>query len=210
MSSDFQNPQPMVTGVSATWTVPSVVATASDSFSAAWVGIGGQFDTSLIQCGTEQDFVGGSFQYSAWYELLPRSSRTITSITVSPGDQIQASIQLENVFFNTWTINLTDLTSNQSFQSNVGYASSQLSAEWIVERPTVNHVVSPLADFGNLTLTNCTATISSVTGSIDSFSTTEVTMYSSTSSGGGSVQLAGVSDLTFDGSGFTVTYLASS
>jgi hypothetical protein len=206
----MQNPQPTVTSVSASWVVPSVTATISDTFSAVWVGIGGQFDTSLIQCGTEQDFINGASAYSAWYELLPGNAITIRSITVSPGDQIQAFVQLVDSDFNRWAVNVTDVTSGQSFQRTVVYGSSQLSAEWIVERPTVNRVVSPLANFGNVTIMNCTATIGSVNGGISSFSVAKVVMYSSNSPGGGSVQLADVSDFTPDGEGFTVTYLASS
>jgi hypothetical protein len=129
---------------------------------------------------------------------------------VSPGDQIQAFIQLVDSNFNRWAINVTDVTSGQSFQNNVVYLSSQLSAEWIVERPTVNRVLSSLANFGDTTLTSCMATIDSVNGGISSFSASRVVMFSSTSSGGGSLKLADVSDLTPDGEGFTVTYLASS
>ena len=123
---------------------------------------------------------------------------------------MQASIQLVNSFSNTWTINVTDVSSGQSFQNNFVYRSSQLSAEWIVERPDVNRVVSPLADFGNVSITNCMATIGSVNGGISNFSATKVVMYSSSTFGGGSVQLADVSDLTSDWAGFTVIYLASS
>ena len=148
--------------------------------------------------------------YSAWYELLPRNARTILSLDVSPGDQIQAFIQLVDSNFNRWAINVTDVTSGQSFQNSVVYLSSQLSAEWIVERPTVNRVLSSLANFGDTTLTNCMATIDSVNGGISSFSVSRVVMVSSAASGGGSVKLADVSDLTPDGEGFTVTYLASS
>ena len=105
---------------------------------------------------------------------------------------------------------MTDVTSGQSFQNSVVYLSSQLSAEWIVERPTVNRVLSSLANFGDATLTSCMATIESVNGGISSFPVSRVVMVSSGASGGGSVQLADVSDLTPDGQGFTVTYLASS
>ena len=183
--------------------------TSGDSFSAIWIGIGGEFDTSLIQCGTEQDYFRGSFTYSAWYELLPQSSRTVMSVVVSPGDSIQAAIQLVNPSLNMWSINVTDVTSGQSFQRNVLYGSSELSAEWIVERPTVNRVIAPLANFGNVTMTNCTATVGSVSAGVSSFPANKVIMYSSASLGSGSVQLADVSDLTPDGAAFTVTYLAS-
>jgi hypothetical protein len=51
--SDIQNPQANVTGVSASWAVPEVIVSSEDKFSAVWIGIGGFFDNSLIQTGTE-------------------------------------------------------------------------------------------------------------------------------------------------------------
>jgi hypothetical protein len=183
----------------------------SATFSAVWIGIGGQFsnDSTLIQCGTEQDSIGGQGQYYAWYELLPSPSVTISNITVSPGDQIQASIQLVNATYNQWTISINDTTADESFQNTFNYTSSQLSAEWIVERPYVNHVISQLADFGSVTFSNCSASVGSVTGGISSFPWEALDMYSSTTPRSPSVQLADVSDLTSDGTGFTVTYTES-
>ena len=67
VASDLQNPQSAVVGVSGSWTVPAVTDIGIDAFSAIWIGIGGQFDRTLIQAGTEQDFVGGQAQYSVWY-----------------------------------------------------------------------------------------------------------------------------------------------
>jgi hypothetical protein len=176
-----------------------------------WIGIGGALenDSTLIQCGTEQDSVRGFADYFAWYELLPNASIAIPSITVLPGDEIQASIQLVNSTSNQWTINITDTTADQSFQNTFSYSSSQLSADWIVERPTVNGFSSQLANFGEVNFTDCYATIGSLTGVINSFPSDLTVMYSSTTFGSPSVQLADVSDLTPDGGGFTVTYLSS-
>ena len=202
------NPQPTVIGITASWNVSTVAPSAGNTFSATWIGVGGQFDNSLIQCGTEEDFINGQAQYSAWYELLPRNSVTIRTINISPGDTIQASIQLTNQTLNLWVINLTDTTNGQSFQNTFTYASSQLSAEWIVERPTVNNVISRLANFGEMTFFNCTATVNSITSDIASFSETAVVMYSS-SSPVNSVQLTDVSALNPDGNSFTVSFLAS-
>ena len=209
MSSDLQNPQATVTGIAASWIVPTVAPTAVDRFSSAWIGIGGQFDQTLIQCGTEADYFGGQAVYSAWYELLPRTSITIQSITVLPGDQMFASIQLSNAQINQWIINVTDVSSRQSFQSTFTYLSSQLSAEWIVERPNVNRVLSPLANFGSEVFTNCTTIIGSVTGGISSFPANQVVMYSSTSPLSPQVQMTDVSALNAAGDAFTVNYLAS-
>ena len=105
-------------------------------------------------------------------------------------------------------INLTDTTNGQSFQNPFFYNSSQLSAEWIVERPTVNGAISTLANFGTITFSNCTATVNSTTGGIGSFPVNEVVMYSSTSNQN-NVQLTNVSALNPDGNSFIVNYLGS-
>jgi hypothetical protein len=211
VASSLQNPKPVVTSVNASWVVPAVARSATNTYSAIWIGIGGEFsnDSTLIQVGTEQDSTGGQLQYYVWYELLPASSSTISNIIISPGDQIQASIQLVNATFNQWTINITDTTAAESFQKTVNYTSSQLSAEWIVERPSVNHFLSELANFGNVNFTNCSASVGSVTGGISSFAWDEFVMYSPATPRSSSVLLADVSNLTPGGSGFTVTYQES-
>jgi hypothetical protein len=213
----MQNPQANVTGVSASWTVPIVTASNTTStYSAIWIGIGGQFnnDSTLIQCGTEQDSILGfhgitNADYSAWYELLPNLSTTIFNMNISPSDQMQASIQLANATSNQWVINITDTTTAQSFQSTFTYNSSQLTAEWIVERPTLGHRISDLANFENVTFTDCNATIASSSSTITNFAWQGLTMNTSTTFGGSSVQLADVSELTPDGSSFTVNWIAS-
>jgi hypothetical protein len=209
IAADLQTPQRTVTEISAAWVVPTAALSTDDTFSAIWIGIGGQFtgDTSLIQCGTEQDSINGQLVYSAWYELLPRTSITIRNMFVSAGDQMQASIQLADPTINQWSINMTDITTGISFQNNFFYNSNRLSAEWIVERPTVNRVISSLANFGSATFTNCQATVNSLLGTITSFPAQEVVMYSSTSPGANSIQLTDVSNLSVDGSSFTVSYL---
>jgi len=128
-------------------------------------------------------------------------------MAVSPGDQILASIQLVNGTSNQWTMNMNDTTSDTSFQGTFNYSSSQLSAEWIVERPTVNGSLRALADFGNVTFTSCYASVGSITGVINSFPWNAVAIYSSATSP--PTQLTDVSELTSDGGGFTVTYLPS-
>ena len=130
VASDLNNPQPFVTSVNASWTVPAVNGPVAGSYSATWIGVGGQFDDTLIQTGTEQNYLHRA-QYSAWYELLPSDSVTIDSLTVSPGDSIIASISLLDSAANTWSIEVHDVTSNKSFHNSFTYSSSMLSAEWI-------------------------------------------------------------------------------
>jgi hypothetical protein len=73
-ATDLHSAEPIVTAVSASWTVPTAEPASIDVYSAVWIGVGGEFDATLIQCGTRQDSIGGQPTYSAWYELLPGNS----------------------------------------------------------------------------------------------------------------------------------------
>ena len=62
-----------------------------------------------------------------------------------------------------------------------------------------------LADFGNVTLTDCKATLNGVTDAIGNFSYAHLVMHDDDST-----SLVSVSPLDADGSGFTVSYLEQS
>ncbi len=208
--SDYSNPQPVVTSVSASWVVPVVASSVSDSYSAAWIGIGGgPYDSTLIQCGTEHDFVEGQAVYTCWYETLPSGAVDVTSISLSPGDRVQASIQLVNDLLDQWRLTITDVTNGQTFRGNFFYAASCLSADWIVERPKVNGVLSPLADFGSVKFSNCQAEVGGAVGDVGSFGPLKVDLYSSTAPEANGFPLANTSVLSQGGNGFTVTFLSS-
>jgi hypothetical protein len=202
VTSDAANFQPVVTGVSASWTVPVIDVSGGDSFSAAWIGIGGQLDRTLIQAGTEHDSINGQAVYSVWYEMLPADSVTIDTINVSPGDKISASINLVNPNTNEWFIQIYDLTNGQVFDQNVAYNSSMLSAEWIVERPTVSNQLSTLANFGNITFTEAIATVNNHQAGISRFPYSQFIMGNRQN-----IHLTSVSRIGADGSSFAVTYL---
>jgi hypothetical protein len=125
---------------------------------------------------------------------------------VSPGDKIDASVTLVDSDRDIWTVALADLSSGQSFQTNLTYDPSRLSGEWIVERPDVDGVTSTLANFGAVIFTDCRATVIS-NGSISAFQNVKIVMQQSSQGGSRSVQLADISDLTEDGTRFTVGYL---
>ena len=201
VASDSNSPQPLVKGINASWTVPTVKVSLGNSYSAVWIGVGGQFDDTLIQAGTEQDSINGQTQYSAWYELLPSDAVPINSLSVSPGDQVMTSISLLNSATNTWYIELKDVTRGESFTKSLVYDSSMLSAEWIVERPTLGNRIQTLADFGEVAFTNCTATLDGKAGALGSFPSTQVIMYNRQNA-----MLATVSLLDSGGSSFTVKY----
>lgn len=204
VTPDLENPQEQVTGINASWTVPRIGVFSSDAYSSAWIGIGGHSEKTLIQVGTEHDSVNGQEYYSAWYEMLPDVAIRITSMRISPGDLITASITLVDSDANEWAIRINDVTKSKGFYRTFIYNSSRLSAEWIVERPHVNDEITLLANFGTITFKDSYAIIGDYAGKIASFSYSQVIMANELS-----VQLASVSPLGADGASFNATYASS-
>jgi hypothetical protein len=203
VSTDLLNPQAAVTSVSGSWTIPQITASAGNSFSAAWIGVGGQYDQALIQTGTEHDWVNGAAGYIVWYELLPQDSAQL-SMNVSPGDIMTALITLQNTTTQTWVIEITDTSNGQTFRQSFNYATTRLSAEWIVERPVVNNRISTFASFGSVTFTGCSATVGGRTDSITGFPHSTFTLQGRMNN-----YLDAVSDPTNGGSSFTVDFIAA-
>jgi len=132
--------------ISGNWTVPAATQHTSGEAedSSDWIGIGGgcidsgctATDSTLIQTGTEQDVSStGAASYSAWWELVPAPSLTITNMTVGAGDAMHASISEVVNDANVWTITIQDLTRGESYTTTVPYASTHATAEWIEETP---------------------------------------------------------------------------
>jgi hypothetical protein len=143
------------------WTVPTATQhTAGQAESSSdWIGIGGgcvdsgctTTDSTLIQTGTEQDVSSsGAASYSAWYELVPAPSLTI-SMTVAPGDHMHASLAEVVPNSNTWTITLQDVTRGETFTTTVPYSSTHATAEWIEETPLLIGTNAGFASLPNLT-----------------------------------------------------------
>ena len=147
------------------WTVPTATQhTAGQAESSSdWIGIGGGCidagctvgDNTLIQTGTEQDVdANGKASYSAWWELVPVPSLTISGITVHPGDHMHADITEVVADANLWKITLQDVTTGQSFSTTVPYVSTHATAEWIEETPlTIGTSGTGLASLPNLSNT---------------------------------------------------------
>jgi hypothetical protein len=144
-----------VTAVSSTFTVPSA-GLAPPGFAATWTGIGGYNTSDLIQAGTAEQSapsnpIVGS-QYYAWYEILPASETQLTgctgdaNCTVTPGDSI--TVNISQVSGNTWSISMTD-AGHWTWSKDLTYASSESSAEWILEAPTLV-AQTTLADVGTV------------------------------------------------------------
>jgi len=159
--------------VAGTWTQPNATCIPGQStYSAVWVGIGGYKPTSdaLEQIGTEIDCnQAGNTVSSAWYELVPAPSKTI-SFVVRPGDVLHASV---TVVGHQATLELDNLTLHRTFRKRLFAPSIDTSsAEWIVEAPSECVSQSacqalPLANFGSVAFDSTTATSTTgATGSI--------------------------------------------
>ena len=152
-----------VTSVSATFTVPEVGPPGSieglpPDFS-AWVGMDGYTSGTVEQTGIagSWDDTTGTASYFAWWEMFPRVSSTIHSMTISAGDSITAS-----VIYNgggSFTLSIADNTTGESFSTTTSApaggpnVAQRNSAEFIVERAaTISKgylTILPLATFNN-------------------------------------------------------------
>ncbi len=148
--------------ISGSWTVPTATqhSAGQSEASSDWIGIGGgcidagctATDPTLIQTGTEQDVSStGTPSYSAWYELVPAPSLTISGMTVTPGDHMHATISEAVADSDLWDITIQDTTRNESYSSTVPYPSTHATAEWIEETPLEIGTNAGFAALPNLT-----------------------------------------------------------
>ncbi len=216
-TTSLSNPQnDSVTYVAGTWTVPTVTATSGNTHSFAWVGIDGHGNHTVEQAGTAQGINNGVPYYYAWWEMwssidLQNLAQRITTMTVSPGDSITASVtyQTSGTHAGDYLLSINDTShSNDSF--NIYASPSQYqdplpdrsTAEWIMEAPTVGGSITTLPNFGTVTFTNCSATINGTTGPINASSWQS--QAENLSSNGVTYDTTSV--LNHSGTGFTVLY----
>ena len=144
------------------WTVPTASQHKSGQaeYSSDWIGIGGGCinanclltDNTLIQTGTEQDVSsGGAASYSAWWEVIPGPSLTITNMKVGAGDRMHASLSQVLGVSNVWKITIQDLTRGETYSTTVPYTSTHSTAEWIEETPLILGTNAGFAALPNLT-----------------------------------------------------------
>lgn len=162
------------TGVSGTWTVPSVTCVRGRaSYSAVWVGLGGYREAagSLEQVGVDADCSRGArASYASWYELLPAAPVAL-ALEIHPGDVLSASVTARG---HRVTLRLRDLTSSERFSTTRRVRRIDLSsAEWIVEAPSECTGSSAgtcstltLSDFGSVAFANASATVHGHTGAV--------------------------------------------
>src|ERR1700677_4759964 len=130
------------------WIVPSVNCSQTpNSYSAFWVGIDGYNSSSVEQTGTISQCSGSSAEYYAWYEFYPNPSYKITSVPVSPGNVISASVTYNGS--SSFTTKITNETTGRSYsKTSTVRGAARSSAEWIAEAPccTNSGGILPLSD----------------------------------------------------------------
>ena len=153
------------TDVKGTWTQPAATCSAGEnSWSSPWVGIDGDVSNTVEQIGTDSDCTNGSPTYYAWYEMYPKGTVTIGSITVVPGHTYSGEVRYSNGAF---VLTLTDTTVNRTFSTTQTLKRANLSSiEWVMEGPS-NGLLS---DFGSVSFSNASGTINGVTGNLGGFS----------------------------------------
>jgi len=184
------------TSVTATWTVPTVTATSSGA-DATWVGIGGLTSNDLIQAGTQAMVDGsGTVEYSSWIEMLPQSSRNVP-LSVSAGDSVTVTIAQQTG--NDWLITMKNNTTKGTYSVTVQYSSSNSSAEWVQEAPSVGRGLVSLDQFGTVQFSGASAVRDGKTMSLSALGAKAITMIN-----GLGQAIAQPSTIATDGSSFTV------
>ena len=90
-------------------------------------------------------------------------SGAVPSCAVNPGDRV--TVDISNTGGNNWDISLTD-AGNWTWSTTLTYASSESSAEWIQEAPSLGGVQTIPAAVGTVSFTGSTYTAGGSTGTI--------------------------------------------
>lgn len=128
--------------VSGTFLVPYVNGSCSQT-AVEWVGVGGR-GHKLLQSGVAENC---KHQVTPWWYELPghwtaRSLSPVSIITQWLGGRpavmrplTEVQVTLFEITSSKWSISLTDLTTGGMWTTNVKWAGTAPSAEWVVEDP---------------------------------------------------------------------------
>ncbi len=137
---------------------------AQDVYSSTWVGLDGSGSGDVLQAGTESDAVCsrgevGPYQ-GAWFEWYPYNEVRITNLPVSTG---------ADMYVHVWATSATEghaYIANKSTKESVSVRFdappfTELvgnSAEWVVERPSVDGQLATLTNYVQEFFANARAT----------------------------------------------------
>jgi hypothetical protein len=147
------------TSVSGEWRVPTVTKTGlALAADATWVGVGGVSKEDLVQAGTQAIEQDGEIYYQAWYEVLPGGPSQEIPLPVEPGDEV--SVSLVQTSDTLWKLDFKNTTTGKTYELEIPFTSSNSSAEWIQEMPSLGQAGNfiPLSDFGTVHFTGGTTT----------------------------------------------------
>jgi hypothetical protein len=157
--------------VEGTWRMPSAEppAGAQDGIwysASTWVGIDGDDGSGdVLQAGCDADVIisGGvvQHQFNPWWEWYPAGSFWISTMPVSPGDELNCLICVQSGSTNTAGIFFGNLTTGVStfFTATAppGVSLQGNCAEWIVESLEIDTNVPELAKYTPVVFTECNA-----------------------------------------------------
>ena len=151
-----------VNSVSATWVVPSLFCSGTETFSSTWVGIGGISGGALLQAGMFDNCIGGVAENGAFAEEYPGSTVSF-GLLVRPGDTVTATV---SDGASGWQAVVTDVTTGQAESASAPDYSGGGSAEWMVEAYGAPGGIA-VSDFGSEQLSAFTVggTPASISGS---------------------------------------------
>lgn len=193
-----------VNSVSGSWVVPKLQPTTAKTNCSIWVGIDGYVSNSVEQIGTEHDWINGQQRNYAWFEMFPKAAYKILNFPCRPGHLISAEVVFKGN--GTFQLVIFNTTKQVYFFVPTSYTTftgaKRSSAEWIVEAPS-KATILPLANFGTVQFTNCSAKINGVSGSINDshWVNDSITMETSDD-----IVKAQPSSLSSNGSSFSVTW----
>jgi hypothetical protein len=146
------------------WNVPRAYAESGfwhSDHSTLWVGIDGWGTPDVVQDGTDQDTLTAFWiqtsSYDAWTEWYPYSSQTVSNFPVQPGDDIRAWTWVRDAqgnwdpngnvgWFYLWNATQGVYTMSSTTAPS-GIKLGGHTAEWVMERPTVNGSLATLAQY---------------------------------------------------------------
>ena len=140
VASDFKDsPQPMISGVSAEWTVPDLGKPGKTEVGLSqWIGIGGLLrgDENNLQAGIRAEIRAGYAQYVARIAMRPGSIKMLPDIVVEPNDLMAVAISAVQGKQDTWRVVVENKTKNSKVDQTVEFHANCLTAEWVpFERP---------------------------------------------------------------------------
>lgn len=149
------------TDVKGSWKQPTASCSSGQTaYSSFWVGIDGDNSNTVEQTGTDADCSSGTPTYYAWYEMYPKFPVNLSN-PVQPGDSMTAEVQYTGS--SKFKLTISDSTRGWSFTTTQSSRKAKRSsAEWIAEAPSGSGGVLPLANFGTVNFTSCTANGASI------------------------------------------------